>query len=110
MNARGYDIGEVTKIEATEFSPSDRVIKLKVTGTKGEKVFERENCRLIFSEVTLSQLYTISGGGTTTYPTLYIKSKESNNKKEINKIFFEGELYDAYSLLLDVLKINLYYD
>ena len=25
-----------------------------------------------------------------------------NEKKEINKIFFEGELYDAYSLLLDV--------
>lgn len=26
-----------------------------------------------------------------------------NDKKKINKIFFEGELYDAYSLLLDVL-------
>ena len=26
-----------------------------------------------------------------------------NNKKEINKIFFEGELYDAYSILLDIL-------
>ena len=26
-----------------------------------------------------------------------------NNKKETNKIFFEGELYDAYSLLLDIL-------
>ena len=25
-----------------------------------------------------------------------------NEKKEINKIFFEGELYDAYSLLLDI--------
>jgi len=25
------------------------------------------------------------------------------NEKEVNKIFFEGELYDAYSLLLDVL-------
>ena len=26
-----------------------------------------------------------------------------NKNKEINKIFFEGELYDAYSLLLDIL-------
>ena len=26
-----------------------------------------------------------------------------NEKKEINKIFFEGELYDAYSILLDIL-------
>lgn len=25
-----------------------------------------------------------------------------NDKKEINKIFFEGELYDAYSLLMDI--------
>ena len=24
-------------------------------------------------------------------------------EKEINKIFFEGELYDAYSLLMDIL-------
>ena len=28
---------------------------------------------------------------------------EFNKKKEINKIFFEGELYDAYSILLDIL-------
>ena len=28
---------------------------------------------------------------------------EFNKMKEINKIFFEGELYDAYSLLLDIL-------
>ncbi|MBQ9072700.1 MAG: ORF6N domain-containing protein [Bacilli bacterium] len=26
-----------------------------------------------------------------------------NDKKEMNKIFFEGELYDAYSVLLDIL-------
>ena len=26
-----------------------------------------------------------------------------NEKKEKNKIFFEGELYDAYSLFLDIL-------
>ena len=33
---------------------------------------------------------------------------EFNKKKEINKIFFEGELYDAYSLLLDILiKANI---
>lgn len=25
-----------------------------------------------------------------------------NDKKEMNKIFFEGELYDAYSLILDI--------
>ena len=31
------------------------------------------------------------------------KSFDRFNKKEINKIFFEGELYDAYSLLLDIL-------
>ena len=31
------------------------------------------------------------------------KSFDRFNEKEINKIFFEGELYDAYSLLLEIL-------
>lgn len=72
MNSKGYDIGEVTDITATEYSAAGRVIKLQVTGTKGTKIFERESCRTIFSEATLSQMYTISGGGKTSYPSVYV--------------------------------------
>ncbi len=74
MKSRGYDIGDVTDIEALEYTEAKRVLKLKVTGTKGYKIFERESCRTIFAEVTLSQMYTISGGGKASYPTVYVLS------------------------------------
>lgn len=86
MKSKGYSIGDVVEIKALEFSPSGRVIKLLVKGTTGEKTFERESCRLIFSEVTLSQLYTISGGGALTFPSLEIKAENNSAKKETNKI------------------------
>lgn len=68
MNQKGYNIGDVVEIKATEYSPNGRVIKLLVKGTNGEKTFTRESCRIVFSEVTLSQMYTISGGGAASYP------------------------------------------
>lgn len=73
MASKGYNVGDVTEIKALEYSPSGRVIKLLVKGTLGEKIFERESCRIVFSEITLSQLYTISGGGGVSYPTVSIK-------------------------------------
>ena len=86
MNSKGYSIGDVVEIKALEFSPSGRVIKLLVKGTKGEKTFERESCRLIFSEITLSQFYTISGGGAIVYPSLDLKSDDDVAEKETSKI------------------------
>ena len=82
MASKGYDIGAVTEIKALEYSPSGRVIKLLVKGTKGEKTFERESCRIVFSEVTLSQLYTISGGGEETFPAITVKS--GSQKKTVD--------------------------
>ena len=72
MNNRGYNIGEVTNITVLERTPADSVLKLQVTGTNGSKVFERESCRTIFSEVTYSQRYTVSKGGEITYPLVNI--------------------------------------
>ena len=43
-----------------------------VRGTGGEKIFERESCRSIFSEVTYSQRYTVERGGQTIKPVVYI--------------------------------------
>ncbi len=72
MNNRGYNIGEVTDIRALEYTAAGRVLRLQVTGTNGSKIFERESCRTIFSEATLSQMYTISGGGQTVYPNVSV--------------------------------------
>lgn len=82
MNSKGYNLGNVTDIIALEYSPNGRVIKLCVKGTNGEKIFERESCRTVFSEATYSQKYTVSAGGITTPPTLCVTDK--NGTKNIS--------------------------
>ncbi len=72
MNAKGYNIGDVIEIKVIERTPAGGVLKLMVRGTGGEKVFERESCRSIFSEVTYSQRYTVEKGGQTVKPIVYI--------------------------------------
>ncbi len=59
MVNKGYNIGGVTNIEVMESTPRGVVTKLKVTGTKGEKIFTRENCRFVFGTITLSQAFTV---------------------------------------------------
>ncbi len=61
MRNKGYDVGDVTSIEAIEYTPAGRVLKLKVTGTSASKVFERSACRTIFNTVAKSQMYTVHG-------------------------------------------------
>lgn len=86
MNSKGYDIGDVVEIKALEYSPSKRVIKLSVKGTKGEKIFEKDACRSVFSEVTPSLYFTISGGGEKVYPTVSLRSSSQNVSKAANNI------------------------
>ncbi len=78
MNSKGYNIGDVIEIKVVERTPAGGVLKLMVRGTGGEKIFERESCRSIFSEVTYSQRYTVEKGGQTIKPVVYIA--DGNNK------------------------------
>ncbi len=55
--SKGYDFGEITSIEVTERTPAGRVWKLKISGTKMTKVFEREQTRTILG--LKSQFYDI---------------------------------------------------
>ncbi|MBR5614302.1 MAG: SpoIID/LytB domain-containing protein [Clostridia bacterium] len=77
MHSKGYNIGDVIEIKVIENTPAGGVLKLLVRGTGGEKVFERESCRSIFSEATYSQRYTVTKGGQTIKPVLYIASGTS---------------------------------
>ncbi len=99
MNSKGYDIGEVTDITALEYTDAKRVLKLKVTGTKGSKIFERESCRTIFAEATLSQMYTVSGGGKMTYPSVYVLSADGKTilSAEDVRILGEGKVTAFYA-------------
>lgn len=63
MRNRGYEVGDVKKIEVLEYSPNGRVIKMRVTGNTAIKTVEREECRLLFGTVTKSQMFTVEGDG-----------------------------------------------
>lgn len=91
MENRGYDIGTVLNITALEYTPAGRVLKLKVQGTSGEKIFERETCRTIFSEATYSQKYTVSKGGVTTYPQIAVTNGKTNAVTQINAFVISSD-------------------
>lgn len=63
MRNKGYDVGDVQKIEVLEYSPNGRVIKMRITGNTAIKTLEREACRLVFNNITKSQMFTVVGDG-----------------------------------------------
>lgn len=67
--AKGIDIGDITDVSVTEANPvTGRAIKLKFTGTKGEKVYEKDNIRgALGADKLKSQMFTVSkkAGGIT---------------------------------------------
>jgi len=84
MRQKGYNIGNVTDIAVLEYTPNGRVLKLLVKGTHGEKIFERETCRTIFKEATLSQKFTVSSGGTKTAPIVSILSQNGTDSASLS--------------------------
>lgn len=86
MKSKGYDVGTVTDISALKYTPAGSVLRLRVSGTGGEKVFEREACRSIFSEATYSQKYTVTRGGTTSYPSVCVTDGTADAQKAINGV------------------------
>ncbi len=90
MKARGTDIGTVTDITVVERTPAGGVLKLKVTGTGGSKVFERESCRTVFSEATYSQRYTVSTGGQTTYPSVSVYDGKTKKTVSLDSVSVIG--------------------
>ncbi len=79
MRNKGYDVGDVTKIEVLEYTENDRVLKMKVTGTDGSKTFEREGCRTIFNTVTKSQMFQVKATGKETKPNQTIHVTDGTN-------------------------------
>lgn len=63
MRNKGYDVGDVQKIEVLEYSPNGRVTKMRVTGNYAIKTLELEACRTLFSNITKSQTFSVVGDG-----------------------------------------------
>ena len=86
MNSKGYNIGDITEIKVVENTPSGGVLKLLVKGTGGSKTFERESCRNVFSEATYSQRYTVTGGGMTIKPVLYVDTGSKTSSLTLDSV------------------------
>lgn len=88
MRNKGYDVGEVTSIKATEYSDAGRVLKLEVTGTNGTKVFEREACRTIFNNITKSQMFTVKGDSESgvDYPNIFVTDGQDTAEQQIDRV------------------------
>ena len=65
LAGRGVNIGDITDVEVTEYSENQHAVALKITGTKGEKYYYKDNIRAAFPTQLRSTLFTIkkSGGG-----------------------------------------------
>lgn len=61
MNNAGRGVGQVTNIDVLERTPAGRVMRLRIAGTAGETVLEREECRSVLSDIVKSRLYTVKG-------------------------------------------------
>ena len=88
MRNKGYDVGNVTSIKATEYSENGRVLKLEVRGTKGTKVFEREACRTVFNTITKSQMFSVTGNGEAgeNVPSVNTTDGNATASKKVNEI------------------------
>jgi len=59
MLSRKYDLGDINDIKIEEVSPSGRVTKLVIKGTKDERIYTKGSCRYVLSEL-YSQWYIVS--------------------------------------------------
>ncbi len=87
MKSAGMDVGEVLDVYVQEYSNHDRVIKLKIKGTRGEEILEREKPRAIFGYSTLKSMkFTMNSNG-----DLYVKHEDGNTKLQMNNIYIKSK-------------------
>jgi len=58
----GVDIGNIRSVSITAMSDAGRAIEVTVTGTKGSKIYENEECRYFLKDL-YSQLYNVRAVG-----------------------------------------------
>lgn len=60
LSSKNINIGEVVKIEVTDYTKAGRAYELVITGTKGKTTYLREGTRTFFN--LKGQMYTLEGG------------------------------------------------
>lgn len=82
----GVDIGDIVSMTVEEYSDAGRVNKLKITGTAGSIVYQRENIRLILGNGSYlpSRMFTISSAGTTSAGNTNVSVVSADGQSTIN--------------------------
>lgn len=62
--SKGLDIGDITDVKVIKYSKSGNALELKISGTKGEKIYLKDNIRAFMGGSFLfSQTFTINNDG-----------------------------------------------
>ncbi|MDO5477630.1 MAG: SpoIID/LytB domain-containing protein [Clostridia bacterium] len=77
LASRGIDIGDIQNIEVTKVSENHHVLEIKITGSKGDKYYYKDNIRAAFPSGIKSTYFTVTGGGKTEAKVLSSKGLES---------------------------------
>lgn len=64
LASKGVDIGDIIDIKVTSYSKSNNALVMKIIGTKGEKVYEKDNIRSFMDrKILYSQTFTVAKKG-----------------------------------------------
>lgn len=99
LAARGVNIGEIQAIEINEISPSKRVMKMTIIGTKSNEVMTGNQFRTMMGATKLrSSMFQLSpiddeteSGQTSNYNLNYIDGKNNIKNLEKTMVVLDGE-------------------
>ena len=86
LSSKGVNIGDITSIEVTEFTPANRVYIIKITGTQGSKEYSKEAARTFLGDKLKSQYYTVTAPGS----GVMVKSERGVVKTDIFSGFLKS--------------------
>lgn len=85
LAANGINLGQVKDIQIIQTSDSDRVEKIKIVGSLGEKIITGANFRTIVGVTSLkSTLFNVNKEGTTDTKKVYVMDGSGQGPKEVN--------------------------
>lgn len=79
LKLRGADIGEITDVEISEYTKNGYAKKMIITGTKGERVYSKDNIRAALPSQLKSNNFTLKKGG----QEVLVKVLTGNGKENV---------------------------
>lgn len=85
LGANGINLGQVRDIQIIETTDSDRVEKIKIVGSLGEKIITGANFRTMIGVTSLkSTLFNVNKEGSSDTRKIYVMNGSGQGPKEVN--------------------------